>query len=296
MFAKFIADIQKKSGEEQKNIGVDLQRIVATQSSDLMNKLKDIEAMSVKETYELLRDFYSLILADIFGCNNKAYSFLLTSPKFLTILIQVVNEVNLSHDECVHCNKFIYEYIVYADQDEYVRKLLFMLGEAVNKSTVRKLLGCEIDEELAIFLAVAHKSTFKEEVNIKRLNFTLATSNPSFMTVQRIIDIYQVLFTRISKLFTTTMFDIGITSEDAWVTKEILDANNNITWANLYILESMEPIEITRVLLTYAEEFKMVHAYNYNAVRYSMHNLTLPTFIKTPILIKQLEGDDILIP
>jgi hypothetical protein len=117
------------------------------------------------------------------------------------------------------------------------------------------------------------------------------------MTLQRIIRIYEVLFTRIGTLFATTMFDIGIaTSEDAWVTKEILKANDNITWANLYILESMEPIEITRVLLNYAEEFKMIHSFDYKSVRRSLHDLAPSIFIKTSVIVKQLEGDGILLP
>lgn len=298
MFDKFIADIKSKSKvEQEKIVGIDPQRVVIGQAGALLDKLKNIDAMSEKETYELLKDSYSHILADIFGCNNKEYRFLLASPRFLTILTQVVNEIELAYDERVHCNKFIYDYIVYANQDEYVRKLLFMLGEAVNKNITRKLLGCGLDEELAIFLAVANKSTFKEEVNIKRLNFTLATSNSGLMTVQKIIEIYEALFSRIGTLFITTMFDTGISStEEVWVTKEILEANNNITWANLYILESMEPIEITRVLLNYAEEFKMVHGFNSNSARFSLHDLRSPNFIKTPIIVKQLEGDDILLP
>jgi hypothetical protein len=296
MFEKFITDIKNKPNEDPKVININPDKIVAQQSGELIAKFKDIDAMSEKETYELLKESYSYILADIFSCNNKEYRFLLTSPKFLTILTQVVTEIQLTHDELVHCNKFIYDYIVYADQDQYVRKLLFMLGEAVNKSNTRRLLGCGLDEELAIFLAVAHKSTFKEEVNIKRLNFTLATSNPESMSVQKVIDVYEALFSRIGSLFISTMFDITIaTTEDAWITKEVLEANNNITLANLYILESMEPIEITRVLLSYAEEFKMVHRYDYKSVRQSLHNLP-SNFVKTPVIVKQLEGDEILIP
>ena len=298
MFEKFIANIKNKSKvEQERNVGIDLQRIVVGQAGALLVKLKNIDAMSEKETYEVLKDSYSHILADIFDCNNKEYRFLLASPKFLTILTQVVTESPITHDECVHCNRFIYDYIVYARQDEYVRKLLFMLGEAVNKTVTRKLLGCGVDEELAIFLAVATKSTFKEEVNIKRLNFTLATSNPGFMTVQKVVEIYEALFTRIGFLFTTTMFDTSIpNTEDTWVTNEVLAANNNITLANLYILESMEPIEITRVLLLYAEEFKMVYRSDYSLTRCSLHTLTPPNFIKTSIIVKQLEGDDIVLP
>lgn len=298
MFDKFIADVKNKSVEEKKMISPNPEIVVVGQAGALLDKLRNIDAMSEKETYELLKGSYSHILSDIFGCNNRDYRFLLTSTKFLTILTQVVTEVQLTYDEIVHCNKFIYDYIVYAEQDEYVRKLTFMLGEAVNKSNSRKLLGCGIDEALAIFLAVANRSTFKDEVNIKRVNFTIATSDSEIMSVQRIINIYEVLFKRIGKLFTTTMFDIGIsTCDDSWVTQEVLEVNNNITLANLYILESMEPIEITRVLLNYAEEFKMIYGMNRNAVRFSLHDLKdRPNFIKIPIIVKQLEGDDIIVP
>jgi len=297
MFEKFIADLKAKSQDEEKLVPIDTQRIVVSQANALLlDKLKSIDSMSEKEVYNILSNSYSIILSEFFRSKNKEYRFLLSSPKFIYILTQITNEVTFTHDEKVQCNRFIYEYTVYNNEDKYIRTLLLLLGEAVNKPIVRKLLGCDLDDELAIFLAVTNKSSFKEETVIRRLNFTIATSGLELMTLQRIINIYEALFTRVKKLFISTMFDTNIqTNEDAWVTKDIFDTNTNITKANLLILESMEPIEITKVLLSYAEEFATVYGYNYKAVRTSLHHLP-PDFIKTPIIVKQLEGDGILIP
>jgi hypothetical protein len=253
MFESFIASV-KNSTEPARDISIDPRKIVNEQAGELWSDLKKIENMSEKETYELVKENYSIILSAIFNCNSKEYQFLLSSPKFITALTQVATEIQLGYDEKIYCNKIIYDCIVY-ETDQYTRMLMFLLGDAVNKQTVRKLLGCDLDEELAIFLAVAVKSSFKTKINIKRLNFTLASSDPRFMTVQRVINIYEALFNRIGDVFISTMLDIDIlSSEEEWVTKEVTEANNNVTFANLLILESLEPIEITKVLVMYAEE------------------------------------------
>lgn len=293
MFDSFIASI-KNSTEPVRDISIDPRKIVNEQAGELWSNLKKIENMSEKDTYGMVKENYSVILSTIFNCKNKEYQFLLSSPKFITALTQVATELQLSYDEKIYCNKLIYDCIVY-ETDQYTRMLMFLLGDAVNKQTVRKLLGCELDEELAIFLSVAVKSSFKTKINIKRLNFTLATTDPKFMTIQKVVDIYQALFNRIGDVFISTMLDIDIftSEEEEWVTKDVIEANNNVTWANLLILESMEPIEITKVLVMYAEELAQKEGNIKELVRCSLHNLQPPTFVKTPILVKQLEGDSI---
>ena len=172
MFEKFIADVNAKSTPEVADIRINPELLVIDMKA-IMGKLNNIEAMSEKETYEILKEHHDKILAHIFDCSNKDFRFLLTSPKFLSILTQVANETQFGYDEIVHCNKLIYEFIMYVDnQDNYIRNLMFMLGEVVNKVNVRRLLGCDLNQEFAIFLAVTHKSSFNEKLNINRLNFT----------------------------------------------------------------------------------------------------------------------------
>ena len=274
-------------------------RIFQYSQGELLSKLRGINQMSEQETYELLKKEYSGILSDIFKRNSKDYRFLLDSPRFITIMTQIVNEVEMLYDERVHCNSFIYKYIVYVESEEnsYIKKLLFLLGEALNKNTVRSLLGCELDEKLAIFLAVAAKSSFKPSVNIKRINFTIATALPSVMDTRRIIKIYEVLFTHVTELITTTLFDKDIiNAQGEWVTKEILSVDNRITYAVMVILESMVPIEITRCLISIAESYKMHYGYAPNNCRISFASLDKKVFNKISIIVAQLEGDGYIFP
>lgn len=273
-------------------------RIFEYSQGELLNKLKNLDNMSEQEAYELLREEYSGILSDIFKRNSNDYKFLLNSTKFLTILTQVVNEVELQYDERVHCNSFIYRYIVYSDNESYVKKLLFMLGEAINKNTVRSLVGLELDERLAIFIAVAAKSSFEQSMNIRRLNFTLATALPSVMNSKMLISIYQILFTRITDLVITTVFDLDIqkSSDKEWVTQEILDVDARITYTVLVLLESMVPIEITRTLIELAEAFRLQYGTDASKSRVKFNELDKRVFNKVSIIVEQLEGDNYVFP
>lgn len=300
MFEKIIAEIEQDE-EKEKNKKVEMVDIKIDNCVDLpetlINNLKKIESMSDKDAYDLVKANYQTILGD------PRYNFIKQNHRFITLLTQITYEVRLSYDEIVSCNAFIYNYIVYkTEQDVYLRKLLLILGEALNKVCVNKLLGQEIEQELAIFLAVANDSTNRQEINIRRFNFTLATSS-KILSVQKLIDIYSSLFSKcFSKLLVAMLFDTTIQEAaehgELWLNKEAVETNENMTWAVIYILESLPPQDITKYLYICSEAFKVSYDCNKETVRISLHSLPSKLFKKIPILVEQMEGleSNIIIP
>lgn len=294
---KFFKELRKNPKPKIEKHIVD-GRVFPYPKGELLKQLQELESMSDEDAYELIsKELYS-ILQDIFNRSSKDYWFLLRSPKFLTILIQVVNTHNIDYDETVQCNSFIYKFLVALNgQDTYIRKLLFMLGEALNKKEVRRLIGCEIGEQLSIFLAVSLKSSFEPEICIKRFNFALCTGNPTFINPKKAIEIYEAVFDHVSNLIIYTIFDIDIKNsrDEEWVTEAIYSANRSLIYAVMVILESMVPIEITRVLISISEEFKW-RSCKPGICMVDFHTLDKRVFNKTSIIIEQLEGDGYIFP
>lgn len=267
----------------------------------LLKRMQKLDLMSERDAYELINKEYDVLIQDIFGDNAKEFQFLLSSPKFLNIMIQILNQKDLTYLEMLHFNSFIYDYIVYdsvENPDEYIMKLIYMLGEVINKSIVRMLIGCGLDENFAIFIAVSAASSFKPELNIKRLNFTLTTALPEIMSEDMLMSIYECFFSNITDLFINTIFDTDIKDNvDTidWINDQILTVDNRIMFTVLCILESMTPIEITKVLMATAEAFKWKN-YDDSTTKISLKKIDKEIFNKISIITEQLEGDGYILP
>ena len=267
---------------------------------ELLETVKSLDTMSDEEAFTLLKNDYSIIFNLIFKSDNDDFNFLLKSTRFLTLITQVIKDVKkINSEDVVHLNSFIYNYLVSIDQnmvDSYIYRLMFDLGEVINKRTVRRLYGCELGEDLSIFLAISAKSTFNSIINIKRLNFTLATAYPEAITQKKAIEIYSVLFDNVTDLIIGTIFDTDILSsyDQDWVTDEIKLADYNLTVAVLTILESMVPYEITKVLLSINCEYVWSGAKAQSKIKFS--NLNPVLFPKITVLRQQLEGEGKIFP
>ena len=295
----FFEDVKKNPKPKMDSMAPD-GRVFPYPKGELLKMMKTLDTMSDEEAYNLIsKEFYN-ILSDIFNRNSKDYLFLLKSQKFLTIMIQVVNTHNIDYDETVHCNSFIYNFLIVLDQsgeESYIKKLLFMLGEALNKKTVRRLIGCDLDEKLSIFLAVSLRSSFDPSMNIRRFNFALCTACPSIINPRKAIDIYESVFEHATDLIVQTLFDMDIinSKHEEWVTEEVYRADQAVTYAVMIILESMVPIELTRVLISINEQYKWDN-YKPHSCKIDFHKLNKSIFVKTNVIVEQLEGDGYLLP
>ena len=297
---EYLDAIKESINNDEDRIPVHLERgkLIMYSSEELLELLHNIDSMSEENVYNLLSKEYPIIFEQIFRAKDKSFNFLLESQKFLTIMAQVVIAHPVKYDDLVHLNAFIYNYLVYKDEtkeNQYLRHLLFMLGEALNKRPVRYLLGCDLDNRLAIFLAISLRSSFNQMENIRRFNFSLATAVPHIITVKKALDIYEAMFDKVTDLIVGTLFDTSIPAnyDSGWVTPEIKQADMNITTAILTILESMVPYEITKVLYSIANEFKWKGC-KQGLCKISFDNLNRNKYVKTCILIDQLKGEGVI--
>ena len=298
----FFNDVKSSIISNEDRVPIRLERgsLLVYSSEELLELLHNIDSMSEENVYNLLSKEYPIIFEQIFREKDKSFDFLLESKKFLIIMTQVVITHPVKYDDLIHLNSFIYNYLVYNDatkENEYLRHLLFIFGEALNKKPVRLLLGCELDNRLAIFLAISLRSSFNQMENIRRFNFSLATAVPHIITVAKAIDIYEALFDNVTDLIVGTLFDTSIMAnyDNKWVTPEIRQADYNITIAILNILESMVPYEISKVLYSIANEFKWKGC-KQGLCKISFDNLNRSKYVKISILVDQMKGEGIIFP
>ena len=267
MFEQYMKDISKEPKREL--VQVKLFNNPAYNPIVLKEKLLNIDSLQDKELFEILRDSYESILTDIFVDKNEYYLHLFTNTRFLSIMIQVISSINnISHTNRTYVNKIVYDYLTLDKKDQYVKQLMYSLSKMVNKDVLPRLLGLGLQEDLAIYLALARFSSQKEIVNVKRVNFVIMTSPIEVMTEQMIVYIYEKLFDRITPLFVGTMIDNC--KQD--MSQEMEEIYSTISLAVLDILNTMPSNDIRKVLISYVGDYQAI--YYKSGYRFSMQCLS----------------------
>lgn len=292
MFKKLLKDVEEKGKEtyiEQK-----LTSNPAISQTAFKAQMSNIGGMGERELYDLVRISYKSILNDILERRDAEYLNVFTSPKFISILTQVLNSVQLTYSERLCCNKLSYDYITLKDNDPYVHELLFILSKTVNRDRIQSLMCIGIPEKLASYMALARASDQNEQINIKRLNHIMISSCPeSLMTIQTIINIYERLFDQFRMVFQTTMFDIYDNEE--WITDSMLEINSNVSYAVCTILNDMPMKSIMTILRGYTEDFQNLHGGDRTKIRFSMKALS-DDFNRINAIVEQLEEEQVFVP
>ena len=267
MFEQYMKDISKEPKREM--VQVKLFNNPAYNPLVLKEKLYNLDSLQDKELFELLRDSYESVLSDIFVDKNEYYLHLFTNTRFLSIMVQVISSVsNISHTNRTYINKIVYDYLTLDKKDQYIKQLMYSLSKMVNKDILPRLLGLGLQEDLAIYLALARFSSQKEIVNVKRLNFVIMTSPIEIMTEQMIVYIYEKLFDRVTPLFVGTMIDNC--KQD--MSQDMEEIYSTISLAILDILNTMPSNDIRKVLISYVGDYQAI--YHKSGYRFSMQCLS----------------------
>lgn len=254
--------------------------------------LKNIDSMNERDAFT----FVNRYIRNLF--QTTEYYSALFKPKFLMALNQACHDTMLDADEIINLNSMIYKAQASKGSDNYLNHLMFMVGETINKATVNKMLGQGLDNEMAIYIGIANQSSFNPIINIKRVNFILTAypkSTAQFFTIQKLVNIYQSLYVNcFSKLLSAVTFDtvikFAIENNDPWVNQDMIDIDENIGLAVLFILESVPPQNVTQYLMLIAEQYATEFGYDAARAKISFHNLPRGQFVKIPIIVEQLEG------
>lgn len=246
--------------------------------SSLANVFLDIESMSDEDCYNILNKNYSVFLSN--EINSPHFDRLRRSSRFISVLTQVCIENDLTYEQRVYCNSMLYTELAKTD-NVYMQKVYYILGWVVNKDMVNKIMECNIDQVLATYLAISRKSTFNSKDNISRLNFSIMCSNPDTMTVQRITDIYCAIFNTVEdvkELFLLNIRDTYVfTSDEDWITPDILKVARNMDSAVISILDSL-PINALEKLLNEYNNMCIIDALDEDDVRFSFKDVDINKF------------------
>lgn len=292
MFEKLIEEIKQEAAKEASNavpnVEIDLSNYIDDPNA-LEKNLLEIDKLDAKSGYEFIKKNYKFMLT------NERFQFAFKNPNILNYLTQICYETEFTYQETIYCNSVVYRFLTSVEEvDPYIIKNLLILANKLNLKTVNCLLGCDLDLNTAIQLAVASKSSVNPNVCVARFNFILVCLPNKVLGIQKVIDIYTAVYLhRFSELLIGTFFDVNVKQseerEEYWITDEIKENDNAVTWAILFILESLPPHMITKYIYMIVESFVVSYGSDMNHVRASLHNLPR-SFIKVPVIVQQLEG------
>lgn len=296
VLGEILKDIENKSShtKEPEMVSLDIARDPTINlhyaKQQIINHIDD---MTDKELYSLIKTFYKPILEDIFIKDDKTYLEIISSSRFLSVFIQVINSVTLDSLEVTYCNKLSYDYLTMVNKsDDYIKSLYFSLSKTVNRNVINSLLGLKIEEELAAYLALARYSSTKEFINVRRLNHLLISQVPA-VHAQTIVYIYEKLFDSITPLFEGIMFDRYEEDTLDNINACASDTYSNISLAIITILEGLPTDIITRVLSTYAGSYNISSANS--EVRFPIRSISVGDYPRIISVVDFLEKNEMVI-
>lgn len=216
--------------------------------------IKDIHPENEIQKY--FKDHFSTILREVFENNDANLKALLIRPDNIvnfTVAIQSLNEISVVDREYI--NRLVYGYFSQKshENDANLKPTYINLSKIVNREVVSRL-SVYVLADLAALLAMARFSTTDTNKATKRVNSVLIQQDPSFLTEQKIVDVYLCLYDRITPLFVGVMSDyrnpkqMGNATSENW---------SMIDLAVLDILENMPTEEIAKVMKSFIDTFKM---------------------------------------
>ena len=191
------------------------------------------------------------------------------------------------------CNGYLYN--LFSEANKYMKDLYLGLAEVNNG--FRKDLFTEMGfpDTIAVCLAMCCWSSLNVSDSIKRVNdFITYNISAGFATVQKIIDVYSALYrNNLTDLVLTNTFDIRFKNKIPAnkFDSDMLQIEENIKTATLFILESVPVDKIVEILLFISEDYFNAHNRNGRFARIKYHHL--PTGIhKIPTLVEHLENTE----
>lgn len=260
--------------------------------NDIINN-GSINNYTDQELYELISNNLRGLLLNIFERKDQRYIKMIISDRFLRILIQVVNNIEIDYMNKIYLNKLCYDYLTLDDDSKntMISDLIYHLAKTTNKQYIPILIGLGIPEKISCYIVLSRFSTNNEFINVKRMNFVIMTANIEF-TEQMIVDVYQNLFDRVTQLFEATMLDVFDTTEE-WYTDEIDERYSLITLAILDILNSLPSDAIKRVL----DDYRLVYYTSYlgESTRCDLRCLS-EDYIRIRTLVEQMNANGDRLP
>ena len=216
-FVEGIITSQEEIDRTTKQVPCDISLALCNVDGFIENypKFKD---MDNKSAIEFVLYTHRYIFIELNKDRNKYKDFiiqLLSDNRYMTIVRDKVNLLNIYPEEKTAINKLIYRAMRQYNLSDTT--ILRNIATSINMQTVQILRGYGIDIELAINQAIAYNSTSKVRqqallVNREIVNWNWAGYNPKTlesvsMIEQVIAHIYESLFPQVTQLFIAIMYD-----------------------------------------------------------------------------------------
>lgn len=229
-----------------------------------------IPQMNDHDLAVFIRNNIDSISTDVMN-NDTAYVPLLRDGKFISALIRAVSSIPIEYNTKLAMNKITYDYFISDDPDPIIKQQFLNMSRVVNRDEINRLISVGLDENVACNLALCRNSSQNERTNVKRLNFSIYYRDPTLMTEQTVVWIYEKLFTRISDLFYGTMFEVYSPQQQNEFGENFMEVYGTVGNAVLLILNNMTTENIRKVLVGYNAEWEFL---GMPAVRFSLRALS----------------------
>ena len=255
-----------------------------------LTEIQKISKMNDEELYNFQRQYIHFILS---GNEVDIVTSLFRNSRFVVIFTNALKGESISGEESIICNGYLYN--IFSEANKYMKDLYLGLAEVNN--SFRKDLFTEMGfpDTIAVCLAMCCWSSLNVSDSIKRVNdFITYNISAGFATVQKIIDVYSALYrNNLTDLVLTNTFDIRFKNKIPAnkFDSDMLQIEENIKTATLFILESVPVDKIVEILLFISEDYFNAHNRNGRFARIKYHHL--PTGIhKIPTLVEHLENTE----
>lgn len=249
------------------------------------NQLNEYELSSlIKNNIETMAD--DILKGDQF------YTPYLMNPVFVKAFIRAISSIPIGYKERHLCNKIVYDYFTFDNPDRAMKEQYLSMARIVNQDVIYKLKSIGMDENTACNLALARYSSANEKTNVKRLNFVLYYKDPEIMTEQRVVWIYEKLFTHVSDLFQATMFEVYPPIQQQEFGENFMEVYGVVGLAVLCILNNMKSDDIRRVLIGYHSEWE---SKGHPEVRFGLRSLS-EDYSRITRVVEMLYQQGIYIP
>ena len=272
--------------------------VVEYKSDSFLQKILDGTLSNNKIETEIMIGYRKYFDYDNFNDPNlrPVFQALWTNLQFLKCVLRVLedNVVILSEVRfhyIITINKIAYDY--YSDnlnemKDSEVLNTLFAIVDKVNINYILPLSSI-MDKPVARFISMAKFSSFEYKESIKRLNKFITCLGYDF-SIKDIIYIYGIFYSdNFSTLFITTIMDY----QQEFLNPLENKMYDNISLALLYILNSMESVEIYKSIRRYVEYIMLMNVST--KVRFSLNNLA-EDFSRVNNVVETLKYDGFEVP
>lgn len=240
--------------------------------SNLVDVYGSRELITEEQFIKTIRYQFKQLVQFVLNDNNPNTIVDFTKIEFLLLFEKAIMTMNKPADNLYKqmVLKIIYTYLNRSDinKDKDVISIFKRIIKLLYPDIVGRLSSM-VSFDIATNLIMLRHSSDNELENASRVNNYIVLQNSNTMSIQTIINIYAILFSKITPMFESIMMVDVATKVNCSESTNIIF--NNITQAILLILETLPDAILINVLKSYTNDWQMIM--NKPNVRFSINDI-----------------------